>query len=154
MTKTYLALGFFIIYKLLAVDAYGNTQLKSSFGQKNQTSHNIGAYKNGKKIAQVFRPSAKNKKERSQWTQNKTKNNWSIMLGGLGAVKPKYKGSSQYEVSGYPFIDIKYKKGSDDDINGLAIVFLSTIIIQQYLLLVKNMKPSYVKKGNRTLLKK
>ena len=32
------------------------------------------------------------------------------MLGGLGALKPKYKGSNQYEVSGFPFIDIKYKK--------------------------------------------
>ena len=110
MTKTYIALGFFIIYRLLAGDAYGNIKLKRSFGQKDQTSHSIGAYENGKKVAQAFRPSAKNKKERDQWTQNKTKNNWSIMLGGLGAVKPKYKGSSQYEVSGYPFIDIKYKK--------------------------------------------
>ena len=45
MTKTYLALGFFIIYKLLAGDAYGNTKLKRPFGQKKQTSHNIGAYK-------------------------------------------------------------------------------------------------------------
>ena len=57
MTKTYLALGFFIIYKLLAGDAYGNTKLKRPFGQKNQTSHNIGAYKNGKKVAQLFPPS-------------------------------------------------------------------------------------------------
>ena len=30
--------------------------------------------------------------------------------GGLGALKPNYKGSNQYEVSGFPFIDIKYKK--------------------------------------------
>ena len=73
MTKTYLALGFFIIYKLLAGDAYGNTKLKRPFEQNNQTSHNIGAYKNGKKVAQLFPPSAKNKKERSQWTQSKKK---------------------------------------------------------------------------------
>ena len=32
------------------------------------------------------------------------------MLGALGALKPNYKGSNQYEVSGFPFIDIKYKK--------------------------------------------
>jgi outer membrane scaffolding protein for murein synthesis (MipA/OmpV family) len=95
---------------LLAGDAYGNIKFKRSFGQKDQTSHNIGAYENGKKVVQVFRPSAKSKKERDQWTQNKTKNNWSIMLDGLGAVKPKYKGSSQHEISGYPFIDIKYKR--------------------------------------------
>ncbi len=40
----------------------------------------------------------------------KPKNDWIIMLGGLGALKPNYKGSNQYEVSGFPFIDIKYKK--------------------------------------------
>ena len=32
------------------------------------------------------------------------------MLGGLGAVKPKFEGSSQYEVRGFPFINMKYKK--------------------------------------------
>jgi hypothetical protein len=73
MSKTYIALGFLIIYKLLAGDAYGNTKLKRSFEQKDQTSHNISAYKNGKKVVQLFPPSAKNKKERGQWTQSKKK---------------------------------------------------------------------------------
>ena len=31
-------------------------------------------------------------------------------MGGLSAVRPKYKGSDQYDFSGLPFIDIKYKK--------------------------------------------
>jgi MipA family protein len=110
MKKTYLALGFFIIYKLLTGDAYGNTQLNRSFEQKDQASHNnVGLYKKGKKNAPVSPLFTRNKKK-SRWTQHKIKKNWSILLGGLSAVKPKYKGSSQYEVRGLPFIDIKYKK--------------------------------------------
>ena len=91
-------------------DAFGGTHLKRPFGEKSPTPKNIGDYNYNKKVAQVFRPSTKKKKKRGKWTRKKQKNNWSIMLGGLGAVKPKYKGSNQYEISGFPFIDIKYKK--------------------------------------------
>jgi len=31
------------------------------------------------------------------------------MLGGLTAVRPKYMGSDQYKINGFPLIDIKYK---------------------------------------------
>ena len=110
MKKTYLALVFLIISTLLTGDAYGYTPFKRPFEKKGHTPKNIDAYNYGKKVAQVFRPSIKKKKKRGKWTRKKPKNNWSIMLGGLGAVKPKYKGSDQYEVSGFPFIDIKYKK--------------------------------------------
>jgi len=110
VTKTYLALVFFIISTLLTCDAYGDTHTKRPFEKNGHTPKNIGAYNYGKKVAQVFRPSTKKKKRRSQRTRKQLKNDWSIMLGGLGALKPKYKGSNQYEVSGFPFIDIKYKK--------------------------------------------
>ena len=108
MTKTYLALVFFIISTLLTCDAYGDTHTKRPFEKNGHTPKNIGAYNYGKKVAQVFRPSTKKKKRRSQRTRKQLKNDWSIMLGGLGALKPKYKGSNQYKVSGFPFIDIKY----------------------------------------------
>ena len=110
MTRTYPALVLLIFSIVLIGDAYGDTYPKRPFGQKGQTSKNIGAYNYGKKVAQVFRPSAKKKKKRGKWTRKKPKNNWSIMFGGLGAMKPKYKGSNQYEISGFPFIDMRYKK--------------------------------------------
>jgi len=31
------------------------------------------------------------------------------MLGGFSAVRPKYIGSDQYKINGFPLIDIKYK---------------------------------------------
>ena len=110
MTKAYIALVFLIVSIFLTGGAYGNTQLKRPFLEKDRSPKNIGAYSHSKKVAQVFRPSTKKEKKRNQWTRKKSNNDWSIMLGGLGALKPKYKGSNQYEVSGFPFIDIKYKK--------------------------------------------
>ena len=110
MTKTYLALAFLIISIFSAVNTSGNPKTKRPFGQKDLTQKNVGAYENGKKIVQVFHPATKNKKKRNQWTRKKPKNDWMIMLGGLSALKPNYKGSNQYEISGFPFIDIKYKK--------------------------------------------
>ena len=110
MTKIYLATVSLIISTLLTGDVYGDTHTKRPFGEKGHIPKNIVADNYGKKVAQAFRPSTKKKKKRGKWTRKKSKNNWSIMLGGLGAVKSKYKGSSQYEVAGYPFIDIKYKK--------------------------------------------
>ena len=67
-------------------------------------------YGSSQKVAQAFRSSAKKKKKRNQRTRKKPKDAWMVMLGGVGALKPNYKGSNQYEVSGFPFIDIKYKK--------------------------------------------
>lgn len=93
MTKTYLALVSFIISTLLTGDAYGDTHTKRPL-KNGHTPKNIGAYNYGKKVTQVFRPSTKKKKKRSQWTRKQLKNDWSIMLGGLGALKPKYKGSN------------------------------------------------------------
>ena len=110
MTKTYLALVFLIISTLLTGDAYGDTHPKRPFGKKGHTPKNIGAYNYGKKVAQVSRPSTNKKKKRGKRARKKLKNDFPVMLGGLGTVKPKYEGSSQYEVSGLPFIDIKYKK--------------------------------------------
>ncbi|MCL0045930.1 MipA/OmpV family protein [Nitrospinaceae bacterium] len=110
MTKIYPALVLLIISIVLTGDAYGNTHLKRPFGQKGQTFKNIGAYSYGKKVAKVFRPSTKKKKKRGKWARKKSKNNFPIMLGGLGAVKPEYEGSNKYEFSGIPFIDMKYKK--------------------------------------------
>ena len=110
MTKTCLALVFFIISTLLTCDAYGDTHTKRPFEKNGHTPKNIGAYNYGKKVAQVSRPSTKKKKKRGKWARKKSKNNFPIMLGGLGAVKPKYEGSNQYEVSGFPFVAMKYKK--------------------------------------------
>ena len=110
MTKTYPALVFLIISTLLTGDAYGDTHPKRPFGEKGHTPKNIDAYNYGKKVAQVFRPSTKKKKKRGKWARKKSKNNFPIMLGVLGAVKPEYEGSNQYEVSGFPFVDMKYKK--------------------------------------------
>ena len=96
MTKTDLALVFLLVNILLMGDAYGNTQLKRSFVEKDQSSKKIGPYSHGKKVSHFFHPSTKNTKKRGKWTRKKPKNNWSIIFGGLGAVKPEYKGSSQY----------------------------------------------------------
>jgi len=47
------------------------------------------------------------------------------MLGGLTAVRPKYIGSDQYKVNGFPLIDIKYKNISFLNFQeGLGINFL------------------------------
>jgi len=98
-----------IISILLTGGAYGNNQIDSSSLGK-WPPKKIGPYTSSKKVAHASRSSTKKKKKRNQWTRKKPKNDWIIMLGGLGALKPNYKGSNQYEVSGFPFIDIKYKK--------------------------------------------
>ena len=98
-----------IISILLTGGAYGNNQIDSSSLEK-WPPKKIGPYTSSKKVAHASRSSTKKKKKRNQWTRKKQKNNWIVMLGGLGALKPNYKGSNQYEVSGFPFIDIKYKK--------------------------------------------
>ena len=98
-----------IISILLTGGAYGNNQIDSSSLEK-WPPKKIAPYTSSKKVAHASRSSTKKKKKRNQWTRKKPKNDWIIMLGGLGALKPNYKGSNQYEVSGFPFIDIKYKK--------------------------------------------
>ena len=98
-----------IISILLTGGAYGNNQIDSSSLEK-WPPKKIAPYTSSKKVAHASRSSTKKKKKRNQWTRKKQKNNWIVMLGGLGALKPNYKGSNQYEVSGFPFIDIKYKK--------------------------------------------
>ena len=110
MKKIYLTTLFLIFSILLTGGAYGNNQIERSFLEKNPPQKKIVPYGSSKKVAQTFRSSTKKKKKRNQWTRKKSNNDWSIMLGGLGALKPKYKGSNQYEVSGFPFIDTKYKK--------------------------------------------
>jgi len=108
--KVYLTTLFLIFSILLTGGAYGNNQINSSFLEKKRPPKKIDPYTSSKKVAQASRSSIKKKKKRNQWTRKKQKNNWIVMLGGLGALKPNYKGSNQYEVSGFPFIDIKYKK--------------------------------------------
>jgi len=107
--KIYLTTLFLIISILLTGGAYGNNQIDSSSLEK-WPPKKIAPYTSSKKVAHASRSSTKKKKKRNQWTRKKPKNDWIIMLGGLGALKPNYKGSNQYEVSGFPFIDIKYKK--------------------------------------------
>lgn len=62
-----------------------------------------------KKTKRRFHPDAKTP-QRGKWGHKQPRANWSVILGGLSAVRPKYKGSDQYDFSGLPFIDIKYKK--------------------------------------------
>ncbi|SVD02678.1 uncharacterized protein METZ01_LOCUS355532, partial [marine metagenome] len=63
-----------------------------------------------KRTKRRFHPDTKNPQNRVKWGRKQPRANWSIILGGLSAVRPKYKGSDQYDFSGLPFIDIKYKK--------------------------------------------
>jgi MipA family protein len=63
-----------------------------------------------KKTKRRFHQGAKDPQSRGQWGRKQPRSNWSVILGGLSAVRPKYKGSDQYDFSGLPFIDIKYKK--------------------------------------------
>jgi len=63
-----------------------------------------------KKAKRRFHQDAKNPQSRGQWGRKQPRANWSVILGGLSAVRPKYKGSDQYDFSGLPYIDIKYKK--------------------------------------------
>ena len=69
MTKTYLALVFFIISTLLTCDAYGDTHTKRPFEKNGHTPKNIGAYSHGKKVSHFFHPSTKNTKKRGKWTR-------------------------------------------------------------------------------------
>ena len=66
-----------------------------SFGKHNKNGLQPGNYAGFEKQAYYSQPS------------KKPQARWSVTLGGLGALRPKYK---QYDFSGLPFIDIKYKR--------------------------------------------
>ncbi len=119
---TLIGLAFFFLVPLKS-DA--QTSETTSYGiQKNDTvsSKKNRAYqkrrelkksnvkKSNKKTKRRFNPDYKNPQNRAKWGRKHRRGNWSVILGGISAVRPKYKGSDQYDFSGLPFIDIKYKK--------------------------------------------
>lgn len=46
------------------------------------------------------------KKEDQQYSQN---SDWSVRLGAMGMYKPKYEGSEDYELQGFPIIDVTWR---------------------------------------------
>ena len=82
----------------------------SVYGQETKKSH---THKNtNKEVAPIYHPSVKKLGNPDENFRKKTRGDWSIMLGGLTAVRPKYVGSDQYKVNGFPLINIKYKNTS------------------------------------------
>jgi len=82
----------------------------SVYGQETKKSDTL---KNtNKEIAQTYNPSVKKLGNLDQKFRKKIQGDWSIMLGGLTTVRPKYMGSDQYKVNGFPLIEIKYKNTS------------------------------------------
>ena len=87
----------------------------SVFGEetnKSNTLKNISTKNTNKKVAQIYHPLVKDLGNLGEKFRKKTQGDWSIMLGGLTAVRPKYVGSDQYKVNGFPLINIKYKNTS------------------------------------------
>ena len=70
MTKTCLALVFFIISTLLTCDAYGDTHTKRPFEKNGHTPKNIGAYNYGKKVAQFSVLPLKKRKDEASGPEN------------------------------------------------------------------------------------
>ena len=79
----------------------------SVYAQETKKSHTPKI--TNKEVAQVYYPSVKKLGNLDKKFRKKIRGDWSIMLGGLTTVRPKYIGSDQYKVNGYPLIDIKYK---------------------------------------------
>jgi hypothetical protein len=76
----------------------------SVFGQETKKSHalkNISPENTNKKVSQIYNPSVKNLENLDENFRKKTQGDWSIMLGGLTFVRPKYMGSDQYKVNGF-----------------------------------------------------
>ena len=84
----------------------------SVFGQETNKSNTLKktSSKNTiKKVAQRYNPLVKDLGNLDEKFRKKIRGDWSIMLGGLTSVRPKYIGSDQYKINGFPLIDIKYK---------------------------------------------
>ena len=87
----------------------------SVFGQETKKSHslkNISSKNTSKKLAQIDQPSVEKTGKPGETFGKKPKGNWSIMLGGVTFLRPKYVGSDQYKVNGFPLVDVKYKNTS------------------------------------------
>ena len=85
------------------------------FGQgtkKNYPLKNINSKNTNKNLTPIHRPSVKKIGKPGETFRKKARGNWSIMLGGLTFVRPRYMGSDQYKVNGFPLVDIKYKNTS------------------------------------------
>ncbi|PYE86590.1 MipA/OmpV family protein [Phyllobacterium leguminum] len=54
------------------------------------------------------------------------KRDWSLIVGGGGAYKPKYEGSDEFEVSPIPFIIFKYGDWLEIDPGGVSVTVLDT----------------------------
>ena len=65
--------------------------------------------KSNKKVAQFSHPYAEIGKSRNKSSRRKPRPDFQILLGGLGALRPEYNGSNQYDFRGLPFLDVKYK---------------------------------------------
>ena len=78
--------------------------------KKKRSLKKVRSKKINKKTTQLFQPNVENIGNHGKWVRKKPRGNWSIILGGLSSMRPRYKGSDQYKFNGLPFIDIKYKK--------------------------------------------
>ena len=77
----------------------------SVFGQETKKRHtlkNISSKSTNKQVAQLHYPSVKNIENPDKKFRRKERGDWPIMLGGFSAVRPKYIGSDQYKINGFP----------------------------------------------------
>jgi outer membrane protein len=97
--------GHIKVAKLL-ITSGANTKLRD---RKGRTPKQMAKNKSSRQVAYLFRPSAESVEKRDFGRGRPPQADLTIMLGGLGLLRPEYEGSDEYQVIGFPMPSINYK---------------------------------------------
>jgi hypothetical protein len=97
--------GHIKVAKLL-IKSGANTKIRD---KKGRTPKEMVKKKPSRQVAYLFRPSAESVEQRGFGRGRPPQADLTIMLGGLGLLRPEYEGSDEYQVIGFPMPSVNYK---------------------------------------------